>query len=138
MESSLNTTEKKTSILTFSNKIKSVLLVDSNEVDIFVNSKILKLYGVADIVSFTNANDALLHLKSENAKYQLILIDIYLPVIDGFGFIDKFNELDLRQTKGEICILSASVDPQHRKNSLEKNIRFIEKPLTIQNLHVNF
>lgn len=138
MKSPLNTTVKKPSILTFPSKIESVLLIDSNEIDIFVNSKMLKLYGVADIVSFKNANDALLHLKGKNVKYQLILIDIYLPVINGFEFIDKFNKLELCKSQGEVCILSASVDPMHRKIAAQRKINFIEKPLKIENLIKSF
>ena len=118
--------------------IKSVLLIDNNDIDNYINRTILKLYGISEIVSFTNTNDALLYLKSKPVKYQLILIDIYFPIMNGFEFIDKFNELGLFKTQGKICILSASINPLHRKIAAEKHIPFIEKPLAIKKLQVSY
>lgn len=113
--------------------LKSVMLIDNNEIDSFVNRKTFEYYGVTDIISFKNSNEALIYLKKTKNKYQLILIDIYLPVIDGFQFIDKFNELKLNKTQGTICLLSASIDPLHKKEAAEKKIKFIDKPLIIEN-----
>jgi len=126
-----------TPILNSIDNIKSVLLIDNNEIDRFINYKMLELYGITKIISFKNANDALLYLKDKSVKCQLILIDIYLPVIDGFEFIDKFNKLSLDKKHGKICILSASLNPSDKKKAEEKNIRFIEKPLIIDELMKN-
>ena len=115
-------------------ELKSVLLVDSLEIDNFVNQKLLEIHGVKEIISFKSANKALTHLKETDIIYQLILVDIYLPITDGFEFIDMFRSLDLHKKHGEICLLSASLDPIHKHKSAEKNVRFIEKPLTIQRI----
>lgn len=114
--------------------IKSVMLLDSIEIDNFVNHKLLEIYGVKEVKSFRSPTMALAHLKETNITYQLILVDIYLPIMGGFEFIDKFYQLDLHKKHGEICLLSASLDPFHKQKSAEKNIRFIEKPLTIDKL----
>ncbi|MBL7936624.1 MAG: response regulator [Bacteroidia bacterium] len=124
----------KPTVLERSSEIKSVLLIDSNKIDIYVNCKILELHGVAEIVSFSNVNDALSHLSDKNVKYQLILIDIYIPVIDGFEFIDKFIKQGFDKLHGEICLLTSSINPSDKEKAIEKNVRFIEKPLTIEKL----
>jgi CheY-like chemotaxis protein len=113
---------------------KSVLLVDNNHVDNFVNQKLLEIYGIVEVRSFINHSKALAYLNETHITYQLILVDIYLPIIDGFEFIDLFFELNLHQKHGKICILSASLNPLHKQKTLEKNVRFIEKPLTIQHI----
>ena len=115
-------------------KIKSVILIDDNDIDVFVNRKILENYGITDITSFKKVNDALLYLKETKNQYHLILIDVYLPIINGFEFIDKFNELELYKTQGEIGVLTASVNPLDKEIALKKNIMFMEKPLTIEKL----
>ena len=115
-------------------KTKSVLLIDNNDIDLFVNQKELENYGVTNIHSFRRGNDALLHLKETEIKYHLILIDVYLPIMDGFEFLDKFMELGLNKKHGEICLLSASINPFHLQKSKEISVRFIEKPLTIEKL----
>lgn len=114
--------------------ITSVILVDCNEIDNFINQKILGYHGVTNIVTFTNGNKALSYLSETSKIYQLILVDIYLPIMDCFEFIDKFNELGLDKTQGNICILTASFNPAYREKSAAKKIKYIEKPLTIEKL----
>lgn len=114
--------------------ITSVILVDCNEIDNFINNKILEFHGISDIVTFTNGNKALSYLKSSSKTYQLILIDIYLPIMDCFEFIDKFHELELHKTQDNICILTASLNPLYKEKSAAKNIKYIEKPLTMEKL----
>lgn len=115
-------------------EIESVLLIDNSELDNFINHKILEAHGVTNILSFKSADTALAFLSETNIKFQFILVDIHLLTMDSFQFIDKFNELGLHKTQGEICLLSASIYPKHKEQSAERNVRFIEKPLTLKNL----
>jgi CheY-like chemotaxis protein len=115
-------------------ELKSVLLIDSLEIDNFVNHKLLEIYGISDVISFRSANKALSYLKETNISYQLILIDIYLPIMGGFEFIDVIRSLKLHKKHGEICLLSASINPLDKEKAKQKNIRFIDKPLKINNL----
>jgi CheY-like chemotaxis protein len=115
-------------------KIKTVLLLNSNYIENYANQKVLENYGVTNVITFRNAYSALSYLIDTPYKYQLILVDIHLPILDGFEFIDKFNQLELYKKHGEICLLSASLNPFQKKKAAEKNIKFIEKPLIIENL----
>ena len=115
-------------------EIESVILIDNNEIDNFINHKILEAYGVTNIVSFKSGDTALNFLLKTNIKFQFIIVDLYLPIMDSFQFIDKFNELGLHKTQGEVCILSASINPADKNKSTKRNVRFIEKPLTLENL----
>ena len=115
-------------------ELKSVLLIDSLEIDNFVNHKLLEIYGVKEIMSFRNARKALFYLIETDIIYQLILVEIYLPITDGFEFIDMFRSLDLHKKHGEICLLSASLDPLHIEKAEQINVRFIDKPLKINSL----
>ena len=109
------------------------MLVDSIEIDNFVNQKLLEIYGVKDVIAFRSPSKALANLKETNITYQLILVDIYLPIMGGFEFIDTFYKLNLHKKHGEVCLLSASLDPFHKQKAAEKNIKFLEKPFTIKN-----
>jgi CheY-like chemotaxis protein len=131
---SLDTVNEQKAFFDFPDLPKSVLLIDSLEIDNFVNRKLLEIYGVKDIIAFRSPSKALAYLKETNIKYQLILVEIYLPITDGFEFIDMIRALGLHKKHGEICFLSASLDPSHKKKSAETNVRFIEKPLTIQHI----
>lgn len=115
-------------------KEKSVLLIDNNDIDLFINQKVLENYGITNIHSFRRGNDALSHLKETEIKFHLILINVYLHIMDGFEFIDKFMELGLNKKHGKICLLSASVNPLDKEKAEQRGVRFIEKPFTIEKL----
>ena len=115
-------------------EIKSVLLIDNSDIDNFINHKILEAHGVINIISYKSADIALAFLLKTSIKFQFILVDIHLLTMDGFQFIDKFNELGLNKFHGQICLLSASLNPFDKEQAEERNVRFIEKPLTIENL----
>lgn len=112
----------------------SIVLIDSCEIDNFVNKRVLELQGLSNVISFTNPEKALLYLQNSNTKVDLILTEIYLPLMDGFQLIDKYNSLKLEKAHGQIILLSATLNPIHKSLAEEKNIRFIEKPLTISKL----
>lgn len=112
----------------------SIVLIDSCEIDNFVNKRVLELHGLTKVISFTNPEKALLYLQNSKTKVDLILTEIYLPLMDGFQLIDKYNGLKLEKAHGQIILLSATLNPIHKSLAEEKNIRFIEKPLTISKL----
>lgn len=115
-------------------KPHSVLLIDYNKIDLFVNQKLLENYGIENICCMGGASDALMHLRYHKIYYPLIIIDIYLPFSNGFEFIDKVRELELYKEQGEIVIITNSVDPADREQAKRRNIRFIEKPLKVEKL----
>jgi CheY-like chemotaxis protein len=133
----LNSIKKLKQVFKLSDKIKSVMLIDDDKIANFVNHKTLEDFGISDVTSFMSVNRAIAHLKKTKVKYQLILLDINLPVEDGFDFIEKFYALKLDKKQGKICILSSSDNPSDKKKAADRNINFIEKPLIIENLLIN-
>lgn len=115
-------------------KIKSVILIDNSEIDNFINTKLLEYYGVSDIRSFKKANEALIYLNETAINYQFIFVGIYMPMMNGFEFIDKFRVLELQNKHGKIILLSAFFSPDDIEIANEKNIKYIDKPLTINQL----
>lgn len=86
-----------------------------------------------EIVQFTNAAEALLYL--ENEKQLLIrtalFLDIYMPVLNGWQFLDRFNESCLAIT--DIYILSSSnnlIDTE-RARANPKVTGYLKKPIHI-------
>lgn len=113
----------------------AIMLVDNCDIDNYINQKVLELYGLTNVICFTSSKDALLHLQNSQTKIDLILLEIYLPVIDGFEFIEIFNDLKLGEVHGQIILLSATLNPDHKKLAEEKKIRFMEKPFTVNKLN---
>lgn len=115
-------------------KIKSVILIDNCEIDNFINHKLLEYYGVSDIRIFKKVQEALTFLAETDLKFQLIIIGNYMSIINGFDFIDNFNKLGLYTKHDKIVLLSAFFSPEDIRTANMKNIKLIEKPLTMEKL----
>ncbi|MCK6607201.1 MAG: response regulator [Flavobacterium sp.] len=118
-------------------KVKKVMIVDDNEFDCYITSKIVTNFDEnIDIMEFNSSITAIQYLEefqNVTAKLpDLILLDIYMPVLDGFEFIEKFNSLsDTLKKHTKICILSTTVDDLYiHKAKVDESVLFSSKPIT--------
>lgn len=117
----------------------NIFLIDDNDIDIVVNTKLLKLANITSrIRSFSNGTDALNYISSneeELNQYQnVILLDIQMPVYNGFDIFAKFMELsDEIRKQCKVFMLSSSIDRNDIKKAEENKeiIKVLEKPLDV-------
>ena len=115
--------------------MKKILLVD-NEVDItFALENALDNYGFK-VDAFNDSIEALKSYKSN--FYDLVILDIKMPKMDGFELYNKIREKD---PKVKICFLTASelFYEEFRKKRLKLGERigeeyFIQKPIKTDEL----
>src|SRR4051812_8096724 len=89
-----------------------VMLVDDNELDNFINKKLLENEKFADNVlvhqSAQSALDELKRLGSDQLP-KIIFLDIMMPHMDGFGFLEELNKLDDKiKSAVKVVMLSTS------------------------------
>jgi response regulator of citrate/malate metabolism len=119
-------------------KFNCVLLVDDDGVTNFINHRLIKKMNITDnIQSAVNGNEPLKYLKdfslkNENKGPELVLLDINMPVLDGFEFLEQFQTLSFSNKENiKIVILTTST---HQKDILKistnVHIGYINKPLT--------
>jgi CheY-like chemotaxis protein len=116
---------------------KTCLLIDDNYIDNFVTRKILEGGNFAEeIVVVRSASEAISSLQNGVVKPDVIFLDVRMPIMGGFEFLDKFDKIDIDKTGIKIFMLSSSLDPvDMRKSTDNKYItRFILKPLTLKAL----
>ncbi len=119
------------------NAIDLVLLVDDDELVNFLNTVIIKQSGnVNTIESVTSGSDAihkLSHYKEMNKWPAIIFIDINMPGMNGWEFVERFQE-QFSTSKGDsiICLLSSSLDPRDREKATASEWVdcYVSKPLT--------
>ncbi|MFD0765838.1 response regulator [Mucilaginibacter lutimaris] len=114
------------------------LLIDDNYIDNFVTRKILESGKYADnIIVIQSAQDAINALRDGSIKPDAIFLDIRMPMMSGFEFLQEYEALDL-DNKGvvKIFMLSSSLDPTDMNKSMGNKYvaRFVHKPLTHQAL----
>lgn len=118
-------------------KFKKIMIVDDNEFDCYITSKIINnVDATVDIMEFNSSLTAIGYLEefqnSIDKLPDLIFLDIYMPILDGFDFIEKFNELsNVIKEHTKICILSTTVDDLYiHKARVNESILFTSKPIT--------
>ena len=117
-----------------------LILIDDNEIDQLLHSKIINLLDKdIQIVKFMNALDALNAINNEaidvSNSINIILLDIKMPLMDGFQFLDAYKLLDDRiKNNYFIYLLSSSLNQYDisRSKSNPLVVNMILKPLTTQ------
>ena len=125
-------------------RIKSVLLVDDNEVSNLINRKLIEILKVAEKVEIVHDGAEALELLTSRISFDLplpdmIFLDINMPVMNGFEFLDNYRQmyghLDLQIT---IHLLTSSISHndymQYERNADIVSL-FLEKPMTKDTLN---
>ena len=125
-------------------KLNCVLLVDDNESDNFLHKRVLEKSGITDRIEIAmNGKEALDLLitkgkcgqpESSYCQPELILLDINMPVMDGWEFLEEYQKLEESQ-KGKIVFImlttSSNLVDMARADMMFKSIYFQYKPLTL-------
>ncbi|MBO6516429.1 MAG: response regulator [Bacteroidia bacterium] len=108
-----------------------VVLIDDNEIDIFVNQKLLETSGLgAEISTFSNPVSALKDLQGRDVD--VIIVDNQMPELSGYDFLKKMLEAK-NDLKSKMIVLTATVrqDLQDKYKALNPSIHLCEKPLDV-------
>ncbi|HET6228343.1 MAG TPA: response regulator [Bacteroidia bacterium] len=126
-------------------KINCILLVDDNPADNEFHKIIIKDSNVCDNVKIAINGDKALEyiIKSGNGdnpeypKPDLIFLDINMPGMNGFEFLEEYHSLDPKlKSKIVIIMLSTSLNPDdaERAGKIEEVTEFMNKPLMVDTL----
>jgi CheY-like chemotaxis protein len=80
------------------------IVIDDSKLDCFIAEKIIRNTGRSESIrSFLQANDALNYIRdtpsSEDGLKTILLVDIQMPVMNGFEFVESFDRLPKKKEK---------------------------------------
>jgi len=119
-------------------KINCILLIDDDGTTNFLHKIIIQETGLAEkVVAVQSGKEALEYLeKKEDGEYprpDLIFLDINMPAMNGWEFLEEYNKLD-QSLKGQIMIvmLTTSINPDDETKAQDIDLidGFLSKPLT--------
>ncbi|MCB0819157.1 MAG: response regulator [Bacteroidetes bacterium] len=121
------------------NKVDLVLFVEDSPVDAFIHRKVITMSGLSNNMHHcTTGREALNFLGAISPGEpvpDLIFLDIRMPDLDGFEFLEQFERLpDRIKSAAKIVMLSSSIDESDLKKARSNPfvLAFVPKPLTIE------
>jgi two-component system, chemotaxis family, chemotaxis protein CheY len=119
-------------------KDRIVALVDDDKIFQFTASKTISALAITDkILQFDNGEEALTylvdHATSEESLPDYIFLDINMPFVDGWMFLQDFAGLSQNlKKKISIFMVSSSIDPRdiQRARSIPEVTEYITKPVS--------
>ncbi|WP_194972553.1 response regulator [Aquiflexum lacus] len=125
-----------------SNSLK-IILIDDDIILNLIHRKILNFIGFkGEVLDFNNGLQALNYINQEfqttstlNLTPTLIILDLEMPVLNGWEFLKSFGALDSCVKKQfKIIVSSSSTNVEDINNALQFEIvdEYISKPLTIE------
>ena len=126
--------------------VKKVLIIDDHPDDAFVSSILFKKeFPTTEIRIEHQASEALEFLSNSTLNNsvlpEIILLDINMPLMNGFDFLKEFDKLDNDiKMKCKIFMLTSSSDEKDKEKAFESEYVFgyILKPLNLANIKKQF
>ena len=123
----------------------SFIIIDDAELDLYVTQKFLERINKDLIIkTFQSAGEAL-ELIRENTQEDaqlptIILLDMQMPVMNGFKFVEEFENLPTEIKKNYVIIILTILSATSNPNDIYRILNYksvnsiIEKPLTKEKL----
>lgn len=126
-------------------KYRTVMLIDDNEIDNLINQKMIEAAAITEnIYTHTGAKSAIEFLRnmerldvSDKVLPDIIFLDIDMPLMDGFQFLEEFEKLgNAAKKKCKIVMLTSSINPQdfNRSKKYENVKLYLNKPLSHESI----
>jgi CheY-like chemotaxis protein len=125
------------------NYLKNFIIIDDDKLNNKLCRTIIeKTYPQALVIDFTDPVAGFNYIKEKYSELNsdeqaILLLDIMMPVMDAWGFLEKFQQLDeATKSRVKIYILSSSIDKADmtRAQSNKYVEYYLIKPLTKESI----
>lgn len=123
------------------NKLKRILLIDDDDDNNFIHKLIIEDTGWnIQVNTVLSVKEALQYLESgENPE--LIFLDINMPLLNGWDFLEEYKNLQSGDKKNSVIVLltsSVNMNDENKALSFKEVAAYKNKPLTVDLLQELF
>lgn len=94
-------------------QLNCIMLIDDNKIDNFFHERVIRKNNAAkEVIALESGQAAIEHIKAGDALLQpeLIFLDINMPGMDGWEFIEHYKLLDNSLQKAMIVVMLTTSD----------------------------
>ena len=118
--------------------MNQVLLVDDDPIILLLHGHLVDQANLGDKrCDFYHGQAALDYLdsQSDSEMRYLVLLDINMPVLNGWGFLEALQTRSFRE-QVQVAIVTSSINPEDRlmASNYQQVISYLVKPISLQSL----
>lgn len=125
------------------NKLSSILLVDDDSISNYITEELIRDQNICPHVTVvTDGRQAILYLQeilqaptsAQTAPALLVLLDLNMPVMDGFEFMEELEALQLHRQVVVVVLTSSDNQKDILKASKLSFAGYLQKPAAIEDI----
>lgn len=114
-----------------------ILYIDDDTIASFFFKKVCSVINRNNLVIniAKNGEEALDFIKKTDVMPELLFVDLNMPIMDGWQFLDHFKEINNQQKEKSVAVIvSSTLNPEEIDKAKEYNnvVKFISKPITTE------
>jgi len=116
----------------FDMAMTKIMIIDDNKTHLVLSEgRFGRIFEKEEVLTFDSPKQALEELSKDVDGEYLIFLDLYMPEVDGWQFLEQYEGLS-RKEKDKFYMLSAAVDQSSIEKARNHSLLdgFISKPLT--------
>ncbi|MGQ7944818.1 response regulator [Flavobacterium sp. WC2509] len=121
--------------------LELIMCIDDDPITLMLFKKVAQKASFAkEIICSSNGQEAITfinNLTNEDTKPQLLFLDLNMPIMGGWEFLDLFNNSNYYHSNNtKVIILTSTIDPDDitKAKSYDNVIEFLSKPITVEML----
>ena len=121
--------------------LNSILLIDDDNTTNYLHKKIISKSEIDIPIKVANNGKegideliALNEILKVKEELVLIFLDVNMPIMDGWTFLDYFNEIESKLNyTTQLFMVSSSINPDDKNRALKNDyvIDYLSKPLNV-------